>query len=258
MDFNSLRYPQLSDPNLPEDIKNTFSELIRTLELRDAVPVTPSQIYGRTVEYGGPSLTGLTYIGFTNVGTPTSDNWHVYEVQVPRDVGTIVSVNPDTAPRTQLRIFLPKASLVPGRTISIVVNNTGAVNPFNTSINVISGDTFVLAPIPNPTIGGTISVPATTTASIPNTNTFFTPWGWVSSGGVFNQIYFRPGVGFIEQSAYNPATDRPMGILVSTNGISNVSTFTTNTTPSLNLSVTTNQPLAWTFRAYGDIWYQIP
>lgn len=243
-DYSRVRYPQMPQ-SVDSDVRDTFSELIRTLDAKDKEPVHPFDVYGKTVEYGGISLTGLTFIGLTNVGTPTADMWNVYEVQIPRDVGTVIITNPDTSPRTQVRVYLPKASLVEGRTISILMFNNSGVNPFNVGVYTVTGDNYVTYPIPNPTLSGSISAV-----------THFTQVGGMASG--------LPLYGYV--AANSLAAGVPSSVKIIPIGVFDSGTSawfgpildSFVTTPSLSLSVSTNQPNAWTFRAYGNLWYQIP
>lgn len=233
------RYPEAPLDGTPE-LKRAWEDLIRTLVSRDKTPLHPYDVYKRTVVYGGASLSGLTSLGYINTGTPDGGYWNVYEFDIPRDVGTVLVEDPAVAPRGQIRAYLPKASLVEGRTISIIAKGNGSTT-FNLAVGVVAGDSMVYYNPPNPYVSTGVSVHFATGGASP---------------------YGLPLYAYVAADAFGagiPATPKilPVGTYNAGSGVWN-GPLTDAFDTSVSTTTSATERPAWTFRAYGDTWYHIP
>lgn len=256
------RYPDSPKDFTLAELQRKWSELIRVLDSRDREPVPPAVIYGRNIAVGGLNSDNVTYVtAGTSLSTaPTSDYWHIYEYQIPLDVGMVYvqPVSVSSGARVQIQTFLPLAQASEGRTITIAAGNPDSIgfNSFNLGVFATSGSGNQISTlfgggvtIQNQVSGAlNVSVSVSTRIAQYQSAVSILPLPadvqlrtFLSAAGSIGYV------GTLSGASFSPATNNFVN--------------DTSVSGSLNISVsstaTYSGPLNFTFRAFGERWIQI-
>jgi hypothetical protein len=261
------RYPEISPSMTMDEIANRWSELIRLLNDRDQQPLDPAQVFGRNIEVGGVNNQNIAFVTAgtsLNVGgapAPTADYWHIYQYQIPRDVG-LVYVEPVSVSATaniQVRTFLPLAEAVEGRTITICFGssagspvygtfNLGVFAASGSSDEIIQAGSGVVAIQNNTT--GSISIDVSTSTRFTDTSGLPVPAGFslmALDGSSLHSNFAVSVGGGSAQLKSNPISTT----LQNETAVSGSFAVTVQSTGSYT------RPLNYTFRAFGNRWIQV-
>lgn len=256
------RYPEISPNMTMEEISRRWSELIRSLNIRDQQPLNPTEVFGTNILVGGKDLNNVVFVtaGTSLPNAPTPAYWHIYEYQIPREAGMVyvqpVSVSANA--NVQIQTFLPLAESVDGRTITIVGGNDESIAGADFNLGVFTISPNYITPI----FGGSVEVTNALTGSLSIDTTVSTRLNNVgglpipsSAGGPLRLESRTSAGGFTGMVA---GVDFGAGTLYPAEN-----SFTNNTTTSAAISLgiistaVYKRPLNYTLRAFGNRWVQI-